>query len=156
MKCRKNRRGQRRPPKVPTFVIREPDPAKLLQNLSVNYKGEICHGFHFSKGGRTMKCINNLTVDVEPLAQGLYKLICEAGDEAVVAHGMIPHGMIELLRRLLREKILAIAAQQRSCTVEDLTTHPFLHLDEKRIAETIQTIEHAVVVEIFAAAKRAN
>ena len=61
-----------------------------------------------------MKLINNLRVDVEPLAEGLYQLICQAGDDAIVAHGMIPYGMVELLRKLLREKILAIAAQQRN------------------------------------------
>ena len=96
--------------------------------------------------------INGLTVDAEKLGTGLYGIICDAGEESIVAFGMIPKWTIDLFQKQLRDKILDEAAKQMACDKSELTPH----LDEKAIAKTIAAIEHQVCIGIYSAAAKAG
>lgn len=47
--------------------------------------------------------INGLTVDTQAIADGLYEIICEREEEAIVAFGMIPKWIMDLTEKLVRE-----------------------------------------------------
>ena len=94
--------------------------------------------------------INNLNVDAEKIGAGLYDIICEKGEEAIVAFGMIPKWIIDLAERLIREKIIAIAAEQQQTTPAELAPY----VDEQSIKETVRAISHEVVLAIFATASK--
>src|SRR5437660_2787238 len=96
--------------------------------------------------------INGLVVDADAIGKGLYGLICDKGEEAIVAFGMIPKWAIDLMQQPLREKIVSTAAVQRGVTVEAFK--PFL--DEKEIKRTMAEIEHQVVLGIYNAASVAG
>lgn len=96
--------------------------------------------------------INGLNVDVQPLAEGVYGIICEKGDEHIVAFGMIPLWAVELFERLLREKVIAEACKRLQVTPEE--AQPYL--DEKLIKTIVQKISQEVTTGIFAAAKSAG
>ena len=96
--------------------------------------------------------INGLKVNTQAIGEGLYRIICQQGQEAIVAMGMIPLEFIEGLERQLRVKILDIAAQQNECKVSEL--QPFV--SEKLIKETMAPIVHEVTIAIFRAAKNAG
>lgn len=96
--------------------------------------------------------INGLIVDADAIGKGLYGIICDKGEEAIVAFGMIPKWSIDLLQKSLREKIVSTAAVQRGVTVEAMK--PFL--DEKEIKRTMAEIEHQVVLGIYSAASAAG
>ncbi len=51
--------------------------------------------------------INGLTVDIQDIADGLYAIICERDEEAIVAFGMIPKWILDLTEKLVREKVLS-------------------------------------------------
>lgn len=96
--------------------------------------------------------INGLKVDADAIGKGVYAMICERGDESVVAFGMIPKWAIDLMRPALRDKIVAEGAKRIGCTVAEV--QPFL--DEDLIAKTVSEIEHEVVLGIYAAASKAG
>lgn len=96
--------------------------------------------------------IKGLTVDAQKIANGLYDMITDRGEEAIVAFGMIPKWIIDLFEKQLREKILEIAAQQQRVTVEELKPY----VSEQLIQETMRPIVHEVTLGIYTAAKRAG
>ena len=104
--------------------------------------------------------INGLTVDTAAIGEGLYKLIVEQGDEAIVAFGMIPKPIMDLMEKLLREKIISIAAKQQGVTDEELIEFAKTYLDnksfEKSLRDIINPISREVCVAIYGAAKRAG
>ena len=67
---------------------------------------------------------NGLIVDVQPIADGIYEMICDAGQEAIVAFGMIPVEFVRLLETQLRTKIIEIEAQRMQVSVADI--EPFV------------------------------
>ena len=98
--------------------------------------------------------INGLNINTEAIGEGIYRMICDAGQEAVVAFGMIPREFADLLERQLREKVLAEAAKQLDCEPTDPMFLRFV--DQGKLNATVREIMHAVVVAIFGAAQNAG
>lgn len=96
--------------------------------------------------------INGLIVDTQAIADGLYKIICERQEEAIVAFGMIPKWIMDLAEKLIREKIIAENSKRLNLTVEELLPY----VDEKLLTETVNPILHEITLGIFTAAKRAG
>ena len=96
--------------------------------------------------------INGLIVNTKAIADGLYKIICKREEEAIVAFGMIPKWIMDLMEQLIREKIIAENARRLNLTVEELKPY----MDEKLLAETINPIIHEICLGIYEAAKRAG
>lgn len=88
--------------------------------------------------------INGLKVDAEAIGKGMYKIICDKGDEAVVAFGMIPVWAINSLKPMLKEKVKAESIKLGK------------DLDENEIGQVAAAIEHEVVLGIYAAASAAG
>ncbi len=96
--------------------------------------------------------INGLTVGAAAIGNGIYGMIVEQGEEAIVAFGMIPKWAIDMLEAALKAKIIAEAARQVNCTPLEIE----LLVDDKMLADTMRPIVHAVTVEIYRAASNAN
>ena len=96
--------------------------------------------------------INGLSVDTQTIADGLYAIICERGEEAVVAFGMIPKWIMDLTEKLVREKVLSETARRLNLTVAELQPH----LDDKLLSETVNPILHEITIGIYAAAAKAG
>jgi hypothetical protein len=96
--------------------------------------------------------INGLTVDAQAIADGMYDIICQKGEEAIVAFGMMPKWIMDTLDRMLREKVLQIAAQQIGCEPNDPTFLEFL--SEEKIKDTMDPIIHEITVGIYRAAAK--
>jgi hypothetical protein len=62
-------------------------------------------------------------VDAQAIADGLYAIICEREEEAIVAFGMIPKWIMDLTEKLVWEKVVAETARQSNLTVEELTPY---------------------------------
>jgi hypothetical protein len=95
-----------------------------------------------------------LNVNTEAISEGIYRLICEREEEAIVAFGMIPKWAIDSLETELRRKIVEIAANQTcpGATAEDLAPY----VSEEKIKAIMRLIVHEVTCEIYAVAKRAG
>jgi len=96
--------------------------------------------------------VNGLYVQPQMIADGLYEIICKAGEDHIVAFGMIPLWIMENTQKLLREKVIKEAAKQMDCTPEEVAPV----LDEKLIQDTIRPIMHAISLGIYEAASRAG
>ncbi len=96
--------------------------------------------------------INGLSIDAAAIGSGIYAMICDRAEAAIVAFGMIPKWAIDTLETALRAKIIAEAAKQVGCTPAEL--EPFV--DAKMLADTMRPIVHAVIVEIYQAASDAG
>jgi hypothetical protein len=87
-------------------------------------------------------------VDTAKIGAGIYDIICQKGEEAIVAFGMIPKWAMDACERMLREKIIAEAAKQSHCTPEELK--PFV--DEALVTDMVNKIMHEIAVGIYAEA----
>ena len=96
--------------------------------------------------------INGLSVDTQAIADGLYAIICEKGEDAIVAFGMIPKWIMDLTEKLVREKVIAETARQLNLTVAELQPQ----VDNKLLAETVNLILHEISLGIYAAAAKAG
>ena len=96
--------------------------------------------------------INGLTVDTPTIADGLYQIICEREEDALVAYGMLPKWIMDLTEKLFREKILAENARRLNLAVEELAPY----VDGELLTEKVRPIVHAISIEIYTAAKRAG
>ena len=66
----------------------------------------------------------------QAIADGLYEIIYEQGEDSIVAFGMIPKWIMDLTEQSVREKVVAEAAKQLGITSEELK--PFV--EEKLLA----------------------
>ena len=96
--------------------------------------------------------INGLKVDAAKIGHGLYAIIEEKGEEAIVAFGMVPKWAIDMAERAVRDKVVAIAAEQIGCTVDEFK--PFI--DEDKVKQTVQPILHEITLGIYDAASKAG
>ena len=96
--------------------------------------------------------INGLTVNSQAIGEGVYRIICDKGDQAVVAFGMIPKWAIDMVEKHLRDKIIEEAAKQRECTVAEFA--PFVC--EKLVRETVNPILREISCAILGAAANAG
>lgn len=97
--------------------------------------------------------INGLSIDAAAIGSGIYAMICNRDEAAIVAFGMIPKWAIDTLETALRAKIIAEAAKQVGGITPD-ELEPFV--DAKMLADTMRPITHAVIVEIYQAASDAG
>lgn len=88
--------------------------------------------------------IRGLKVDAQKIANGIYQMICERGEEALVAFGMLPKPMMDLAERSLNEKITALAKAQN------------IQVDPKRLKLTVDPILKEICHGIYAAASAAG
>ena len=96
--------------------------------------------------------INGLNVNTQAIADGLYEIICEKGEDSIVAFGMIPKWIMDMTEKLVREKVIAETARQLNLTAEELKPY----VDEKLLAETVNPIIHEICLGIYAAAAKAG
>ena len=96
--------------------------------------------------------INGLIVDTQAIADGLYEIICEKGEDSIVAFGMIPKWIMDQTEQLIREKVIAENARRLNLTAEELK--PFV--DEKLLSETVNPILHEIALGIYTAASKAG
>ncbi len=96
--------------------------------------------------------VNGLNVDTARIGQGMYEIICEKGDEAIVAFGMIPKWAIDMAEVAIREKVIELAAKRIQCTPEELKPH----IDERLMKDTLQPILHHITLGIYDAASKAG
>ncbi|HUJ08544.1 MAG TPA: hypothetical protein VL171_00820 [Verrucomicrobiae bacterium] len=96
--------------------------------------------------------IDGLKVDAQAIADGLYQIICDRGQEAIVAFGMIPKEIIDLVEKLIRDRVIELAANQHGVTVTEFL--PFV--DEAKLRAIVNPIVHEITVGIYAAAQRAG
>lgn len=91
---------------------------------------------------------NGLVIDEKQIATGLYDIICQQGEEAIVAFGMIPKWIVDMLEVQLRRKIIEIKAVQCNSTPDEVS--PFV--SEELMQDTMRPIVHAVTVQIYGVA----
>ncbi len=96
--------------------------------------------------------IQGLRVDAPAIADGLYEIICDRGQEAIVAFGMIPKDIIDLVEKILRERVIALWARQLDVAVEEAMPY----VDEAKLRAIVQPIIHEITVGIYNAAARAG
>jgi len=96
--------------------------------------------------------INGLNVNAQAIADGLYVIICEKGEDSTVAFGMIPKWIMDVTEQLVREKVIAENAKRLNLAVEELKPY----VDEKLLAETVNPIIHEICLGIYAAAAKAG
>ena len=96
--------------------------------------------------------VNGMNVDARAIGEGLYEIICDKGDEAIVAFGMIPKWIMDMFERQLREKVYRIAAGQIGCDADDPTLRQFV--SKEKMEEICQPIIQEVISEIYRAASR--
>lgn len=96
--------------------------------------------------------VNGLKVDAQAIANGLYGIIQDKGEEAIVAFGMIPKWVIDMTEKMLREKIISEAAKQACCSPEELK--PIV--DQSIVDGMVREIMHEITLGIYQAAKDHN
>ncbi len=96
--------------------------------------------------------INGLIVDTETIGAGVYQIIVERGEEALVAFGMIPKWAMDMTEKELREKIIAEAAKQYQCSVEELRPY----VSEELLRDTVNPIMREIGSAIYSAASKAG
>ena len=96
--------------------------------------------------------INGINANTQAIGEGLYRIICETGQEALVAFGMIPADLIETTTQMLREKVISEAAKQAQCTVEELRSF----VDSEKVEEIVRPIMKEICSAIYAAASHAG
>lgn len=101
--------------------------------------------------------VNGLTVDAAKIGQGLYEIICEKGEEAIVAFGMIPKWAMDLAEVAVREKIIAITCAQLGEPLFPVTPEQLKpYIDEQLLKDTVNPIMHQIGIEIYNAAAKAG
>ena len=96
--------------------------------------------------------IDGLNVDAQAIADGLYAIIGEQGEEAIVAFGMIPKWIMDLTEKLVRERVIAETARQLHLTSAELQPH----VDEQLLRDTVNPILQEISLGIYAAAAKAG
>jgi hypothetical protein len=99
--------------------------------------------------------IHGLRIDAQAIGNGIYAMICDHGEEAIVAFGMIPKWAMDTLEKELRDKITHEALKQVGITdVESLG--PDFKIDDAKLDAIIRPIVHEISIAIYRAAKNAG
>jgi hypothetical protein len=67
-----------------------------------------------------------------------------------VAFGMIPKWIVDLLEKMVREKIISESAKQVGVSADQLAPH----VDQAKINRMVSEISHAVCTDIYAVASQ--
>jgi hypothetical protein len=100
--------------------------------------------------------INGLNVDTETIGAGVYQIICERGEEAIVAFGMIPKWAMDLTEKEVREKIIAEAVRQQRCDSAEEERAFREHVSEELLRATVNPIMREIGSAIYTAASKAG
>lgn len=92
---------------------------------------------------------NGLKINIPAIAEGMYNIVCEAGQDHIVAWGMLPEKFIETLDRLVREKIIALAATECGLSKREVS----LLVDEEKMVALVRPIMHEIAVGIYSVAR---
>lgn len=95
---------------------------------------------------------NGLNINTAAIADGIYQIICEKGEEALVAFGMLPAPLMEMVERQMREKIIELSAKQHGLSTEDAKKF----LSEEKLRATVNPIVREISCGVYAAASRAG
>lgn len=96
--------------------------------------------------------IGGLDINTQAIGRGIYDMICDKGEEAIVAFGMIPKWASDVCEKELRAKIYREAAKQVGCTEQEMA----LLADEDMVARLVKPIMHQICVDIYGAASEAG
>lgn len=96
--------------------------------------------------------IQGLNVDAAAIAAGLYAIIVERGEENLVAFGMIPKWIMDLLEKQLNEKLIEIAAKQNGIDPAFVRAN----IDPEKLKSLRNPIIKEIASEIYGAAKAAG
>lgn len=91
-------------------------------------------------------------IDTKAIADGLYQIITEQGDEAIVAFGMLPAPIMRMAEDMIRSKVIEIAAQQQGVTIEEIKPH----IDKQVVDRLVSKAMKEISVGILNAASRAK
>lgn len=91
-----------------------------------------------------------IKVDVEKLGQGIYDMIIETGNAAVLSYGMFPADIMESLERNVDEKIISLAAEKLCLSADE--ARPYLN--KEKLKEYTKPIIHAVTVKVLEIASK--
>jgi len=95
--------------------------------------------------------LHSLNVDIQKIAEGLYDLIEQKDETAIVAFGMIPKWAVDALEKGLHEKIVSDAATHVGLSGEELSRTSLV--DTTKVEVIVRDISHAVCIAIYAVAK---
>lgn len=95
--------------------------------------------------------IKGIQADTGALAAGLYDLICEQGQDHIVAFGMIPKAIVDLLEKNLREKVIGIVETKEMATIEEISR--FFNV-KAEVDSIVKAIIRQVCVDILSVAKQ--
>lgn len=93
--------------------------------------------------------IENLEVDTKAIATGLYDIIVEKGEEAIVAFGMLPKWIIDLLEKEASEKLIRVTADFYKLSADEFRPY----VDKAKLKELVGQIVHQCSLDIYAVAK---
>ncbi len=96
--------------------------------------------------------IPGLKLNADAIGQGIYRMICEAGQDQIVAFGMLPKTFMDIAESGVREKLVALAAEQRDLTVAEAT--PFI--DQAKLERLVAEIMREIGCAIYKAATNAG
>lgn len=99
-----------------------------------------------------MTIIEGLNVDTQKIGEGLYKIICARGEEALVAFGMLPKDLINMLEAQTLDRVVKITADGLGVTDQEARLLELRQND--RVIETVREIVKDVCPQIYAAAAR--
>ncbi len=96
--------------------------------------------------------VNGLEVNTQAIAEGMYRIICEKGEEAIVAFGMIPLWIVEMTEKQLLEKIISEKCRETGWTPEELAPY----LSKEMVDDMVSQIMRHICTGIYTAAGNAN
>lgn len=94
--------------------------------------------------------IENMQVDADKIAEGIYEIILERGQEAIVAFGMLPADLMRMVEQNARRKVIEVTAAFYELPPE--LFEPMV--DESKLKPIVQKIVHEVSVAIYRQAKK--
>ena len=97
--------------------------------------------------------INGLDINTEAIGQGLFNLIEDQGDTHILAFGMLPAPLMELVSKQMKQKVLDIVYEQNGIT-EPLKE--FLPIDHKALDKLVADVMREVASAVYKAAAKAN
>lgn len=92
--------------------------------------------------------IKGVSVNAEAIGAGLYGMIADKGEEAIVAFGMLPKWAMDMAETAVRQKIISIAAEQVGCSPRDVL--PFI--GETELSAIVNPIMKEIACAILKAA----
>lgn len=95
---------------------------------------------------------SGIKVDAAKIGAGLYDLVCQKGDDAIVAFGMIPKWIVDILDRQLEEKIIELFAAENQ--IEPALAKEIICPDS--LKDMVRSISKECTLAMFDAASKAG